>query len=310
VEAHGTDLSVPAIELAAKGYPEATFVVANADRFLPYAAGSFDLALSLTARRHGPELRRVLSERGLLLVAVPGADDLVELRSAVLGATVLRDRGETTAEALAAEFTLVDRQTVRWSADLDAGAVRDALAATYRGARERERERSAALGGLTVTLSRELLVFRAGTGRSPASPQPGEGALDVAAAVGVRAADRARELAVDPVAGDVGGPLGGPRAAEEGEGHFAAVGPGQGEGDVGLKARAGGEDRAAGLLEHQGRPPGAETGVVGHFLPTSVEGGADDDLRGRMVAIAGEAQDRDEEQEEQEEGRRDKSSWE
>ncbi len=159
-EAHGTDLSVPAIELAAKGHPEAFFVVANADRFLPYAPSSFDLALSLTARRHGPELRRVLTGDGFLLVAVPGPDDLVELRTAVLGQTVLRDRGETTAEALATEFTLADRQTVRWAADLDAGAVRDILAATYRGARERERERSAALGGLTVTLSRELLVFR------------------------------------------------------------------------------------------------------------------------------------------------------
>ncbi|HEV7515681.1 MAG TPA: methyltransferase domain-containing protein [Thermoanaerobaculia bacterium] len=160
VDAHGVDLSVPAVELAAKGHPEATFVVANADRFLPYAPGSFDLAMSLTARRNGPELRRVLGAQGVLLVAVPGADDLAELREAVLGERVLRDRGETTAEALAADFTLAERQTVRWSADLDAGAVRDALAATYRGARERERERAAALGGLAVTLSRDLLLFR------------------------------------------------------------------------------------------------------------------------------------------------------
>jgi 23S rRNA (guanine745-N1)-methyltransferase len=159
-EVHGVDLSVPAIELAAKGHPEATFVVANADRFLPYAPGSFDLALSLTARRHGPELRRVLADGGFLLVAVPGPDDLAELRAAVLGQTVLRDRGESTAEALAAEFTLAGRQTVRWRAELDAAAVRDALAATYRGARERERERAVTLGGLAVTLSRELLVFR------------------------------------------------------------------------------------------------------------------------------------------------------
>jgi hypothetical protein len=102
----------------------------------------------------------VLAANGVRHVAVPGPDDLVELRTAVLGQEVLRDRGETTAEALATEFTLLDRQTVRWSADLDAGAVRDALAATYRGARERERERSAALGGLAVTLSRLLLVLR------------------------------------------------------------------------------------------------------------------------------------------------------
>ena len=159
-EAYGVDLSVPAIELAAKGHPEAAFVVANADRFLPYGPGSFELALSLTARRPGPELRRVLADGGFLLVAVPGPDDLAELRAAVLGQTVLRDRGESTAEALAAEFTLAGRQTVRWRAELDASAVKDALAATYRGARERERERAVALGGLAVTLSRELLVFR------------------------------------------------------------------------------------------------------------------------------------------------------
>src|SRR6185369_4950338 len=140
-EAHGVDLSVPAIELAAKGHPAATFVVGNADRFLPYASGSFELALSLTARRNGPELRRVLAGHGALLVAVPGPDDLAELREAVLGQTVLRDRVETAVEALAEDFTLADHSTVRWSADLDAGAVRDALAATYRGARERERER-------------------------------------------------------------------------------------------------------------------------------------------------------------------------
>jgi 23S rRNA (guanine745-N1)-methyltransferase len=159
-EAHGVDLSVPAIELAAKGHKESLFVVANADRFLPYAAGSFDLAMSLTARRNGPGLRRVLTPDGVLLVAVPGADDLAELRETVLGRRVLRDRVEPAAEALQEDFTLAGRQTVRWAADLDAAAVRDVLAATYRGARERERERAAALPGLAVTMSRDLLVFR------------------------------------------------------------------------------------------------------------------------------------------------------
>lgn len=159
-EAHGVDLSVPAVELAARAHPEAAFVVANADRFLPYAAGSFDLVLSLTSRRPGPELRRVLAPAGALLVAVPGPDDLAELRRAVLGETVLRDRGAAAALALAGDFALESRSAVRWRAELDAPAVRDALAATYRGARERERERTAELGGLAVTLSREILVFR------------------------------------------------------------------------------------------------------------------------------------------------------
>jgi 23S rRNA (guanine745-N1)-methyltransferase len=159
-EAHGLDLSVPAIEIAAREHPEAIFVVANADRFLPYAPGSFDLALSLTARRPGPELRRVLRPTGVLVVAVPGADDLAELREAVLGEGILRDRGTAVEEALAGDFTLASRSLIRWRAELDAAAVQDVLAATYRGARTRERERAAELGGLVVTLSRDLLVFR------------------------------------------------------------------------------------------------------------------------------------------------------
>ncbi|HZF09415.1 MAG TPA: methyltransferase domain-containing protein [Thermoanaerobaculia bacterium] len=171
-EAHGTDLSVPAIELAAKWHPEAFFVVANADRFLPYTAGSFDLALSLTSRRNGPELQRVLAPGGALLVAVPGPDDLVELREAVLGQRVRRDRVEAVVEALGEGFTLAGRRNVRWSADLDAAALRDALASTYRGARARERERAAGLSGLAVTMSRELLVLRsrAGSGRVAVPP--------------------------------------------------------------------------------------------------------------------------------------------
>jgi hypothetical protein len=38
--------------------------------------------------------------------------------------------------------------------------VRDALAATYRGARESERRRLDALGALEVTLSYDLLTFQ------------------------------------------------------------------------------------------------------------------------------------------------------
>ncbi|HEX9944048.1 MAG TPA: methyltransferase domain-containing protein, partial [Thermoanaerobaculia bacterium] len=85
VEAHGVDLSTPAIELAARRYPGITWIVANADRLLPYAPESFDLVLSIDARLNPAQMRRVLAPGGRLLVAVPGPDDLVELRAAVLG---------------------------------------------------------------------------------------------------------------------------------------------------------------------------------------------------------------------------------
>jgi 23S rRNA (guanine745-N1)-methyltransferase len=169
VEAHGLDLSAAAVELAARRYPQATWVVANADRFLPYAAGAFSLALSLTARLNAAAMRRVLAAAsqepdggggGFLLVAVPGADDLVELRTAVLGEGQLRDRLRPAVAALAADFELVHQAAARDRLHLLPEDLRDLLAATYRGGRHRERRRGDALGDLEVTVSRDIAVLR------------------------------------------------------------------------------------------------------------------------------------------------------
>ena len=164
--AYGLDLSTAAIDLAARTYPALTWVIANADRRLPYLDSSFDLALSLTARRNGPELRRVLVPEGRLLVAVPGPDDLIELREAVLGKGERRDRAVRTVAELAEDFALESHRTVRWTARLGADAIRDLLAATYRGGRKSRRERSEGLAELEVTFSRELLRLTPRSARS------------------------------------------------------------------------------------------------------------------------------------------------
>jgi len=162
IEAHGIDLSTPAIDLAARRFPAATWIVANADRFLPWASESFDLVLSIDARLNPGEMRRVLKPAGRLLVAVPGPDDLIELRTAVLGEGVLRDRLERAAGLLSGLFELAGRRTVRDTVRLGPEAARDALAATYRGARESRRERIEAISEMEVTLSHDLGWFRAG----------------------------------------------------------------------------------------------------------------------------------------------------
>jgi 23S rRNA (guanine745-N1)-methyltransferase len=159
-EAHGLDLSVPAVELAARRHPGITWLVANADRFLPYAAGSFDLVLSLDARLSLGEIRRVMAPEGRLLVAVPAPDDLVELRAAVLGEGALRDRLARAVELLAPDFVLEDCRTVRQTALLDAAALRDALAATYRGARQSRLARLGGIAEMEVTLAHDLARFR------------------------------------------------------------------------------------------------------------------------------------------------------
>ena len=135
-------------------------MVANADRLLPYADGSFDVVLVLSARLNREELRRVIVPSGSLLVATPAADDLVELREALLGEPVERDRLGRAAAALAPDFTLAALSGARHAADLDAAAVRDVLAATYRGARRSQQARLQQLGGLRVTMSFEVGRFR------------------------------------------------------------------------------------------------------------------------------------------------------
>ncbi|HWM89161.1 MAG TPA: methyltransferase domain-containing protein [Thermoanaerobaculia bacterium] len=146
MEAHGADLSVPAIDLAARRFPGVSWWVVNADRALPFADGSFGLALSIAGRRPSKELRRVL--RGDLLVAIPGEDDLIELREAVLGEGRLLGRVERTVAELAGDFELTSHRTARHTARLDEAAIRDALASTYRGARDSQRKRLKEIRGL------------------------------------------------------------------------------------------------------------------------------------------------------------------
>lgn len=145
---HGVDISGPAIDAAARRYPECEWVVANADRFVPYAEGSFSVGLSITARMNSGEMRRVLRRDGRLVVALAGPEDLIELRGAG------RDRTERTEETFAGDFELTDRRRVTTTAELDAAAVQDVLHAIYRplGAER--------VGGGRVTFSLDLLVFR------------------------------------------------------------------------------------------------------------------------------------------------------
>jgi 23S rRNA (guanine745-N1)-methyltransferase len=148
-DAHGVDISTPAIDAAARRYPDCEWIAANADRFVPYADGSFSIVLSITARMNAPEFRRVLRGGGKLLVAVPAPDDLVELRGAG------RDRAGRTIETFADQFNLVDRRRVTTAADLDAASVRDLLLSIYRPLRAQP------VGEMRVTFSLDLLLFRA-----------------------------------------------------------------------------------------------------------------------------------------------------
>ena len=157
----GIDLSTAGAEHAARRYPHLTWVVANADRRLPLLDHTVDVVVSLHGRRNPSECARVLGKGGRLVVAVPSADDLIELRASVQGQGVERDRGETLVAEHADAFTVLDRDTVREQHHLTARQLRDLLRGTYRGARASEADRLAALDTLDVTLASDVIIFAA-----------------------------------------------------------------------------------------------------------------------------------------------------
>lgn len=145
---YGIDISARAVDAAARHYPECEWIVANADRFIPFSDASFSMVWSITARMNPLEFRRVLAGDGRLLVAIPAPDDLIELRGAG------RDRVARTVESFSAHFTLSRQERVTISADLSAAAVRDVLVSIYRPMRSQPVE------AMRLTFSLDLLLFR------------------------------------------------------------------------------------------------------------------------------------------------------
>jgi 23S rRNA (guanine745-N1)-methyltransferase len=156
---HGVDISVPAIELAARRHRDCEWIVANADRFVPYEDASFHAVASITSRLNPDEFRRILAPGGTLLVAIPGPDDLIELREQVLGGRIERDRVERTVAMFTPLFTLVRHHPIRHTAHLDRAAMIDVMSSSYRGLRTREREKLEQIEAMDVTLSRDVLIF-------------------------------------------------------------------------------------------------------------------------------------------------------
>lgn len=157
----GIDLSKRAIKLAARGWPAATWVLANADRILPAADASVQRVISLFGRRPVSEIRRVLVPAGICIVAVPGEDDLIELREHIQQSGHRRSRWETVVEEMAgAGLECIEQKNWRHHVELEPDAIADALAMTYRAGRRSEQARLDSVAAMKVTLAADLILMR------------------------------------------------------------------------------------------------------------------------------------------------------
>ena len=156
----GIDLSVAAADSAARRFPELTWIVANADRRLPLRDSSVDVVLSIHGRRNPAECARVLTPAGVLVVTLPAADDLIELRQFVQGRGVERDRVDGLLHEHNIDFQLTERVLVREKLTLERNDLLNLLRGTYRGVRFTLSDRVNAMPQMEVTLSSELCVMK------------------------------------------------------------------------------------------------------------------------------------------------------
>ncbi len=97
----GLDLSKFALRRAARAHPRGRAAVWDLWRPLPVRTGAADLVLNVFAPRNPAEFHRVLRPDGTLLVVVPAADHLAELRAAATGMLeVDADKADRLARAL------------------------------------------------------------------------------------------------------------------------------------------------------------------------------------------------------------------
>ena len=128
---------------------------------LDVADASVDRLISLFGRRPVTEIERVLVPGGYCIVAVPGEEDLIELREQVQQAGHRRSRWRAIMEEMeAAGLDCIARQIWQQQVDLEPDAILDALAMTYRAGRHSQQARLEAVTAMPVTLAADLLLFQ------------------------------------------------------------------------------------------------------------------------------------------------------
>ena len=116
--------------------------------------------MSLFGRRPANEISRVLKPGGRCIVAVPGEEDLIELREKVQQTGRRRSRWEIVVEELeAVGLKIKQHQLWQTSVQLQPDAIADALAMTYRAVRRSQNDRAQELTAMSVTLAADLILF-------------------------------------------------------------------------------------------------------------------------------------------------------
>ena len=114
----GLDVAKDAIRMAAKRYPSASFVVANLKERLVIADESIHVLLNIFAPRNPAEFARIMVRAGRLIVVIPGAEHLAQLRSTLPLLQIEENKQQHVVEQFAPHFTLLEAVPVSYELDL------------------------------------------------------------------------------------------------------------------------------------------------------------------------------------------------
>jgi len=126
----GTDIAKDGIKMAAKLYPQVSFVVADTYGRLPLAEHQADVLIDVFAPRNALEFNRVLDPSGKLIVVIPAPEHLAELRerNGLLG--LQPDKLQAVVASLEGEFKLSDVVSLTYVLDLPTAAVGNLIGMT------------------------------------------------------------------------------------------------------------------------------------------------------------------------------------
>lgn len=131
-----TDVSVPAARRAARAHPRLASVVADTWAGLPIRDAVVDAVLCVFAPRNVAEFLRVLRPGGRVIVVVPNAGHLAELREGYGLLEIDDDKAERVEDAFASTAQV---RRITFAADLDEASATDLVAMgpnAFHGARK------------------------------------------------------------------------------------------------------------------------------------------------------------------------------
>ena len=158
----GLDISKDAIRMAARRYKHTQFVVADLKERLAFADSSIYLLLNIFAPRNVAEFARILVPDGIVIIVIPGANHLRQLRETLPLLNIQENKSQHVEEQFAPYFKHLTTSSISYTLRLTQQEVEQVVMMTpnYWHLSNEIRERLRNMQGLETEVECIYLVFQ------------------------------------------------------------------------------------------------------------------------------------------------------